>query len=324
MKHVIVTGGAGYIGSHACKALARRGYLPITIDNLSQGHREAVKWGPLERFDLLEPGLADLIAYYAPVAVLHFAALAYPGQSVQDPAIFYRNNVAGTLNLLDAMRTAGVQNLVFSSSCAVYGEAESLTLDENSPIAPVSPYGHTKAMCERMILGYGRAYGLKSVILRYFNAAGADPDGDIGEDHIPEPHLIPNLLKAAAGEATFEIHGTHYPTPDGTCIRDYVHVQDLARAHFLALDHLLAKRTGGIFNLGSGRGYSVLEAKKAAERVTGKTISALQCRARPGDPSYMWSDSQLARAVLGWQSEISDIDTILATAWAWHQKKAAP
>jgi UDP-arabinose 4-epimerase len=321
---VLVTGGAGYIGSHACKALAAAGWTPVAYDNLSRGHAHAVKWGPLVEGDILDAAALDrAFARFRPQAVLHFAAFAYVGESVERPTEYYRNNFAGALQLVEAMRRHGCDRLVFSSTCAVYGLAEVGVLDEDQPRAPINPYGRSKNMVEQLLVDCAQAHGLRSVSLRYFNCAGADPDGEIGEEHDPEPHLIPRALLAAAGALDrLEIYGTDYPTPDGTAVRDYIHVSDLANAHVAALDHL---RQGGetvALNLGIGRGFSVREVVAAAERISGRRVPTLARPRRPGDPPVLVAEAGRARARLGWQPRFSDLDEIIATAWNWQQRRA--
>src|ERR1700704_2458368 len=273
-QSILVTGGAGCVGSHACKALAAAGYLPIVYDNLFRGHRDAVRWGPLVEGDLHDaPRLAAALRTHKITAVLHFAALAYVGESMADPETYYRNNVGGTLALLAAMREAEVGTIVFSSTCAVYGIPDRLPISESTAKAPLSPYGETKLAIERALHWYNRCYGLRFAALRYFNAAGADSEGKIGEDHEPETHLIPRVLRAALGTGEpVEIYGTDYPTPDGTAIRDYIHVTDLADAHLRALDHLAAGGDGAALNLGTGGGYSVREVIAAVERIGGRPV----------------------------------------------------
>jgi UDP-arabinose 4-epimerase len=323
---VLVTGGAGYIGSHACKALALAGYRPVVFDNLSRGHREAVRWGPLVEGDTTDrvKVAAALEAHHA-FAVMHFAAFAYVGESVTDPALYYRNNLAGTLSLLDAMVDAGVDKIVFSSTCATYGNPPKVPMRETTPQLPVNPYGETKLAIERALHWYDQAYGLRSVSLRYFNAAGADPEGEIGELHDPETHLIPLILQTALGQRPhIDIYGTDYPTPDGTAIRDYIHVQDLAEAHLRALEHLAAGRDSTALNLGTGRGHSVREVIRIAEKVTGRPIPCRETPRRPGDPPALVADPSLAAEVLGWRARVSDLETIVRTALAWHTAKADP
>ncbi len=323
MKNIVVTGGAGFIGSHACKALSRRGYMPIVLDNLSRGHRDAVKWGPLEVGDLQDfQWVRKMLEYFQPVAVMHFAGWAYVGESVSHPTAYYRNNVYGSLCLLEVMRELGIKNFIFSSSCATYGKANNQPIYEGFPQEPINPYGWSKFMVERIIKDLEVACGMKSMILRYFNAAGADPDGEIGEDHDPEPHLIPNIFRAATGEIPhLVVHGDQHGTPDGTCIRDFVHVTDLAGAHCLAMESLLTKRQSGVYNLSSDNGHSVYEIIDAAERVCRKEVPYQVGPARPGDPAILIGASRDAREYLSWEPKYSDLDTILSTAWAWHQRR---
>ncbi len=322
MTPVLVTGGAGYIGSHACKALAAAGYLPISVDSLVCGHREAVRWGPLECGDLLDAAWLDQIfAHWQPIAVMHFAAFAYVGESVQDPGKYYRNNVSGSLNLLQAMQRHGVEALVLSSSCATYGEARQLPMREDHPQLPINPYGASKLMVERMAHDFGRAHGLRSISLRYFNAAGADIDGEAGECHDPETHLIPLVLDAAAGKRpSVSIFGTDYPTDDGTCIRDYIHVSDIADAHLLALQALQRGANGNAFNLGNGGGYSVRQVIDCAGRVTGRPIIVNEKQRRAGDPPVLVSDASRIRGELGWSPRHPALETIIDSAWRWHQR----
>jgi UDP-arabinose 4-epimerase len=319
-KTILVTGGAGYIGSHTCKALSMAGYLPIAYDNLVYGHRDFVKWGPFEQGDIADQDrLQEVIRKYGPEAVVHFAAFAYVGESVEEPAKYYRNNVAGSLTLLEAMRSQGLRKIVFSSSCATYGIPLSLPISENHIQHPVNPYGWSKLVVEQMLKDFDRAYGIRSIALRYFNAAGADPDNEIGEDHSPETHIIPLVLDAALDiRPRVTIFGDDYPTPDGTCIRDYIHVTDLAEAHVLALKKLEAGSASSAFNLGTGLGYSVKEVIAAAEHVTGKRIPTMIGPRRPGDPERLVSDPGSAMRELGWQPRYGDITTILRHAWNWH------
>lgn len=319
---VLVTGGAGYIGSHACKALARAGYLPVTYDSLVYGHEWAVKWGPLERGDILDQArLGDVIAAYKPSAIMHFAAFAYVGESVTDPGKYYRNNVAGSLNLLEAARDHGIDQFVFSSTCATYGVPDRLPITEGTPQQPINPYGASKLMVERMLVDFGTAHGLRSIALRYFNAAGADPDNEIGEDHDPETHLIPLILDAANGRRPhITVFGTDYDTADGSCVRDYIHVSDLANAHVCALQALEGGHPSDVFNLGNGRGFSVLEVIEAAERASDLQVPITLGARRAGDPAALVSDATKAREVLGWEPQIRVLDDIVRTAWAWHQK----
>lgn len=320
MRNILVTGGAGYIGSHAAKALAGAGYHPVTYDNLSAGHEWAVRWGPLVEGDIGDRGLLlDTFERYDVAAVMHFAAVASVGESMVQPGLYFSNNVAKSLVLLDAMMTANIRHMVFSSSCATYGTPTALPITEDMPQLPVNPYGETKLMIERALHWYGEAHGLTSVSLRYFNAAGADPEGHIGESHSPETHLIPLILDAILGRrAAIDIFGTDYPTPDGTCLRDYIHVSDLADAHVQALGHLLAGGAGAALNLGTGRAYSVREVIAAAERVAGKRVPRREMPRRAGDPARLVADPARAAALLGWMPCRSDLDTIIRTAWSWH------
>jgi UDP-arabinose 4-epimerase len=321
-KTVLVTGGAGYIGSHACKALAAAGYTPIAYDNLAYGHKAAVRWGPLVEADLADQKrLAATIERHEVAAVMHFAAFAYVGESMTKPALYFHNNVVNTLNLLDAMLAAEVRHIVFSSTCATYGDPDQVPITETEKQKPVNPYGESKLMIERCLHWYGEAYGMSHVALRYFNAAGADPDGEIGEEHDPETHLIPLVLQAALGRrARIEIFGTDYATPDGTAIRDYIHVTDLADAHVKALDYLLQGGASVALNLGTGHGHSVREVIAAAERVTGRRVPRAEAPRRAGDPPRLVADPRRANALLGWRPTRSDLDTIVGTAWAWHSR----
>ncbi|MBI3506464.1 MAG: UDP-glucose 4-epimerase GalE [Proteobacteria bacterium] len=314
---VLVTGGAGYIGSHACKALAKAGYLPVAYDNLCLGHAHAVKWGPLEVGDIADRvRLDDVLGRHRPVAAMHFAAFAAVGESVADPALYYGNNVAGTVVLLDALRGAGVGRFVFSSTCAVYGTPERMPIAEETPRGPVNPYGRSKLMVEQILEDYGRAYGLAWTALRYFNAAGADPDGEIGEEHEPETHLIPRALMAVQGRLPhLDVFGTDYPTPDGTCIRDYIHVADLADAHVAAIGRLGNGGASIALNLGTGRGYSVRQIVDAVAAATGREVPLKLAARRPGDPPELVADPGLARREIGFAPTRSDIDTIVGTAW---------
>jgi len=321
---VLVTGGAGYIGSHACKLLARSGYAPVVFDNLVYGHRDFVKWGELEEGDLCDSArVHEVIAKHRPEAVLHFAAYALVGESVTNPGKYYRNNVGGSLNLLDAMVAGGVKRIVFSSTCATYGVPSVVPIPEDHAQEPINPYGMSKLMVERMLADFEVAHGMRFAALRYFNAAGADPDGEIGEWHDPETHLIPLVLDAATGaRADIAIFGTDYPTPDGSCIRDYIHVSDLAQAHLLALRHLESGKESLRLNLGTGRGYSVREVIATAEAVTGKKIPVRVAERRAGDPPSLVGDPTQAQKILGWKAELSDLETIVRHAWAWQRKSA--
>jgi UDP-glucose 4-epimerase len=320
--NILVCGGAGYIGSHMVKMLTEAGHQVTTFDNLSTGHREAVKWGKLVVGDLLdEPVLRQLFADNRFDAVMHFSAKSLVGESVVEPAGYYRNNVIGTLHLLDAMRAAGVKRFVFSSSAATFGNPEADRIDENHPQAPINPYGETKLMVERMLRDYAEAFGLHSVSLRYFNAAGADPSGEIGESHHPETHLIPNVLKAALDpQQKLKVFGQDYPTPDGTCVRDYIHINDLCQAHLLALGYMDNRAGAFGFNLGNGQGFSIMEIIQAAEQVTGQKIPYESCDRRPGDPPILVANATRAKKELGWQPQYVNITAILKTAWDWHRK----
>lgn len=321
--HVLVCGGAGYVGSHACLALARAGHEVTVLDNLFAGHREAVRWGPLVEADILRPETLDAGFARRVDAVMHFCARSLVGESVTDPVAYYQNNVAGTLNLLEAMRRHGVDRLVFSSTAAVFGNPVSDVIDEEHPKDPINPYGASKLMVERILADAAAAYGLRSVALRYFNAAGAAADEGIGESHEPETHLIPNALKAAAGAGPgLKVFGNDYPTRDGTCVRDYVHVLDLADAHLRALDWMDREPGAHRFNLGNGNGFSVLEVIEAARRVTGHDIPYEIAPRRAGDPPVLVASSALAREKLGWTPKYDRIEPIIETAWAWHRAPA--
>lgn len=322
MKTILVTGGAGYIGSHTCKALARSGYKPVAFDNLIYGHPWAVKWGPLVQGDILNRQQVDkALKEYKPDAVLHFAAFAYVGESVTEPAKYYRNNVAGSLTLLESMLDHGIDKFIFSSTCATYGVPDKVPIFEDSPQIPINPYGSSKLMIEKIMQDFDAAYGLRSIALRYFNAAGADEKGEIGEDHNPETHLIPLVLDAACGRReSISVFGSDYNTPDGTCIRDYIHVSDLADAHVLALQALEGGAPSTAYNLGNGHGFSVKEVIDTARDVTGKNISAVMESRRPGDPARLIGDAQRIIRDLGWKPQYADIESIITTAWNWHQK----
>ena len=322
----LVAGGAGYIGSHACKALAASGFLPVVYDTLSTGHRGLVRWGSLVEGDLLDAEkLAGAFAEHRPAVVLNFAACAYAGESFENPARYYANNVIGALYLLDAARSAGNVPIVFSSTCAVYGEPASVPITEDAALAPVNPYGRTKLAVEHALADYESAYGLRSVRLRYFNATGCDPDGEVGESHDPETHLVPRAILAAMGRVDeIAIFGDDYPTPDGTAVRDYVHVTDLADAHVAAARHLLGGGGGVAVNLGTGRGFSVREVLEAVERVTGLRVPRRIAARRRGDPAVLVADGSRARRRLGFTAPHSDIDTIVRTAHAWLDANAGP
>jgi UDP-glucose-4-epimerase GalE len=306
--------------------MARAGYQPVVYDDLSRGHREAVRWGPLVEGDIADTArLCAAITRHRVAAVVHFAAYAYVGESVADPALYYQNNLAGSLALLEAMRRTGVGEIVFSSTCATYGAPDAVPIAEGAPQNPVNPYGETKLAIERALRWYGEAYAIRWVALRYFNAAGADLEGEIGEDHEPETHLVPLVLQAALGlRASVEIYGTDYPTPDGTAIRDYIHVDDLADAHLRALERLRAGGGSIAVNLGAGRGHSVREVIAGAEAVSGRTVPARAAPRRPGDPPRLVADPSLAAEALGWRARHSSLETIMRTAFAWHSRRGAP
>ncbi len=319
---VLVTGGAGYIGSHACKALARAGFRPIAYDNLVYGHADAVKWGPLVDGDIADgPRLRAVLSAERVVAVMHFAAFAYVGESMTDPAKYFRNNTVGTLTLLDSMRDVGVDRIVFSSTCATYGIPSEVPISESTPQRPVNPYGESKLMVERVLEWYDQAYETKSVCLRYFNAAGADLEGEIGESHDPETHLIPLAIKASLGQApALRVFGTDYPTPDGTAMRDFIHVEDLADAHVRALRHLLHGGQSLKLNLGTGKGHTVREVVRAVERATGRPVPVIEAPRRAGDPPALVADASQARLKLDWIPTRSDLDTIVTSAVRWHER----
>jgi UDP-glucose 4-epimerase len=322
MINVLVTGGAGYIGAHCCKELDRLKYRPIVYDNLSHGHRENLKWGLFFAGDTGNSGqLQACFQKYHIDAVMHFAAHIEVGESVIDPLRYYQNNVANTLQLVRAMIAHNIRILVFSSSAAVYGDPQSIPMDERHPLNPINPYGKTKKVVEDLLSDCESAYGLKSVRLRYFNAAGADPDGEVGEKHTPESHLIPRVLDVAACKSTaIRIFGTDYPTADGTCIRDYVHVTDLARAHILALEKLLNTEAGTAYNLGQGRGFSVREVVEQAAAITGMPIAVEKTERRPGDAPILVASNAKALQQLKWKPEYTNLSDIIRTAWNWHKK----
>ncbi|MEL6316572.1 MAG: UDP-glucose 4-epimerase GalE, partial [Pseudomonadota bacterium] len=317
-RRVLVVGGAGYIGAHVCKALHGAGYAPVVVDDLSTGHAWAVRWGPLERCDVTDAaGLARVFARWRPYAVVHLAARSLVGESVRDPAAYYAANVGGALSLLQTMRASGVSRLVVSSSCAVYGAPARQPIDEATPIAPLSPYGETKAVVDGMLARFAAAYGLAAISLRYFNAAGADFDARIGESHDPETHLIPLVLDAAAGlRPDVKIFGVDHATPDGSCIRDYIHVDDLADAHLKAVQALEVGAGFDVFNLGGGVGCSVREVVSAAQRVTGRPIAAVAAPRRAGDPPALVACSAKARRTLGWAPKVTRLDDIVSSAWS--------
>jgi len=317
-----VTGGAGYIGSHASKTLAQAGYDVVVLDNLSAGHREAARYGELIEGDVGNvPLVRQVLRDHSISAVMHFAALLDVGASVRDPAGYYRNNVVGTLGLLEAMAAESVRLLVFSSTCATYGEPIETPIVETHPQHPINSYGETKLAVERALPHFERAYGLRSVALRYFNAAGADPDGEIGEDHSPEIHLIPRAIHAATGGEGLQVFGDDYPTPDGTCLRDYIHVVDLADAHVKALEALSETGRSTAYNLGTGTPHSVREVIDSVERVTGRRVPWTLGPRRAGDPAVLYAAAHKAQAELHWKPRFAALDSIVATAWRWHQHR---
>ncbi|NJL90999.1 MAG: UDP-glucose 4-epimerase GalE [Coleofasciculaceae cyanobacterium SM2_1_6] len=322
---ILVTGGAGYIGSHAVLALSRAGYPVVVLDNLDYGHKELVASIPNVEViigDTIDRSLLDILFNNHQIAaVMHFSAYAYVGESVTAPAKYYRNNVAGTLSLLEAMVAAGIDKFVFSSTCATYGHPQAIPITEDHPQAPINPYGATKLMVERMLQDF-EVYGLNSVCFRYFNAAGANPEGLLGEDHTPETHLIPLTLFAAMGKIpAISVFGTDYDTPDGTCIRDYIHVQDLASAHILGLEYLLAGGKSDRFNLGNGNGFSVRQVIDTARQVTGKEIKVIEGDRRPGDPAVLVGSAAKAKKILNWNPQFADLSKIITDAWHWHQQR---
>ena len=319
---VLVVGGAGYIGSHMVKRLGQLGCAVTTLDNLSAGHRDAVLYGDFVQGDLADRPLLDAVLARGQFdVVMHFASFIQVGESVKAPAKYYANNVTNTLHLLDAMRDAGVSRFIFSSTAATFGEPQYVPIDEVHPQAPINPYGRTKLMVEQVLRDYELAYGLKSVVLRYFNAAGADPEGQLGERHDPETHLIPLVLQAASGRrAHINVFGRDYDTPDGTCIRDYIHINDLCEAHWLAIQSLLAGRDSQAYNLGNGSGFSVQEVIDTAREVTGRQITVVDGPRRAGDPARLVADARQAREHLGWQPQFADLATIVRHAWQWEQQ----
>ena len=322
MKNILVIGGAGYIGSHMVRMLAKQGYNPVVFDNLSKGHREAVANYPFELGDLGDKArLSEVFKKYGIEAVMHFAAFAEVGESVKEPSKYYHNNVAKVLDLLDALVENDIKYFVFSSTAATFGEPIRPKIDESHPQNPINPYGNTKLMVEKILADFDTAYGLKATALRYFNASGADDSGEIGESHNPETHLIPIVLQAAAGKrASIKMFGTDYPTPDGTCVRDYVHVNDLARAHILALEKMFKDNVSERFNLGSGNGFSVAEIVKEAKRITGIDFTVEKAPRRDGDPAVLVADSAKAERILGWKPQYN-LTRIIETAWNWEQHR---
>jgi len=323
MQKILVLGGAGYIGSHTCKLLSLSGYLPIVYDNLSTGNEWSVKWGPLKNKDVRDKNSLKLaLQEYTPAAIIHFAASAYVGESVENPAKYYNNNLISMISLLDTMVETGTQNLVFSSSCAVYGKHTNLPITENTHKSPINPYGNTKLMAEQMIQDYANAHDINAVALRYFNACGADQDAEIGEAHSPETHIIPRALMAAAGEIDqLTIFGDKYDTPDGTCVRDYIHVSDLASAHVKALNYLKKNKHLSALNLGIGQGISIRQIIQSVETVTGKKVPHTYSAARVGDPDTLIADNALAKSELNFSPKYTNIDEIISTAWKWYKKQ---
>lgn len=323
MKTILVAGGAGYIGSHTVKYLMEHCYNTVVVDNLVYGHKEAVLTPNFEQIDLADKEALDKIfKKYKIDAVIHFAAYTYVGESVIQPQKYYWNNVVNTLNLLDTMIENGVKNIVFSSTCATYGNPQYMPIDENHPQNPINPYGNTKFMMEKIMQDYDRAYGLKYIALRYFNAAGCDKDAELGESHEPETHLIPLVLKAIKGEReNITVFGTDYDTTDGTCIRDYIHVEDLADAHMLAVEKLFGDKTSHCINLGTGIGTSVMEIIKAAEEVSGKKVPVIYGKRREGDPAKLYSSNKKSKEILNWNPKYINVKDLIKTAWDWEQNK---
>ena len=321
MSAILITGGAGYIGSHVVKELLHRDYLPIVFDNLQTGHRRAARNSLLIVGDLSDPKkLRELFQSHSIDTVMHFAADCLVGESVQNPLKYFNNNVKNSLQLIEIMTDFGVRKIVFSSSAAVYGEPKTIPIEEDHPCLPTNPYGETKWIFEKALLAFRDAGKLNFISLRYFNAAGADPGGEFGEDHSPETHLIPLVIKAALDGTSVPVFGTDYPTPDGTCIRDYIHVADLARAHILALKKLDQEKISGIYNLGNGSGFSVKEVIETVRKVSGRRIASVDSSRRPGDPARLVASSKKIRKELGWVPEFPDLEAIVETAWQWHKK----
>jgi UDP-glucose-4-epimerase GalE len=319
---ILIVGGAGFIGSQTAKEVAAAGLDVVVFDDLSTGHRWALRWGAFEEGSLADPAAIDAVfKRHAITAVIQFAARIEVGESVRDPRKYYRNNVVCSLNLLDAMVANGVRDVVFSSTAAVYGRPVRVPIDEDHPLEPINPYGETKLVVERVLRAYGEAYGLRWAALRYFNAAGADPDGELGESHAPESHLLPNAIAAALGGEPLRLFGSDYPTPDGTAVRDYIHVADLANAHVLALRHLAADRPSFVANVGTGRGHSVREVIEAVERVSGRRVPRALAPRRPGDSPELVADARRIRALLGWEPRHAELETMVAHAWRWHSSR---
>jgi UDP-arabinose 4-epimerase len=319
-RSILVTGGAGYIGSHTCKALAAMGFSPIVLDDLSMGHDWAVRWGPLVESDIADKArISQIISRYGIRAVIHFAARAYVGESMSKPREYFETNVSKALALFDVLLDCGIDKIVFSSSCATYGIPRELPIREDHPQEPINPYGASKLFIEQVLNWYGRAYGLRYAVLRYFNAAGADPDGEIGEDHVPETHLIPLVIAAARNKRpALEIFGTDYDTSDGTAVRDYVHVSDLADAHVRAINRLLASEQSIVVNLGTGRGHSIRQVVSAVEKVGGVRVPTVEAARRPGDPPTLVADPRQGQSLLGWSPSKSGLHDIIQSAWNWH------
>ncbi|MCW1917278.1 UDP-glucose 4-epimerase GalE [Rhodobacter sp. KR11] len=324
MMHVLVTGGAGYIGAHACKALKAAGFTPVAFDNFSTGWRQAVKFGPLAQGDLMDRASIDAaIATYKPVAIMHFAALSLVGESMTNPGKYWRTNVNGSLNLIEAALAAGIKNFVFSSTCATYGELDGVSLDEDTPQTPINAYGGSKRAIEMLLRDFEKSDGLNSVIFRYFNVAGADPEGEVGEQHVPETHLIPLMLDAIDGKrAALTVFGSDYKTKDGTCIRDYVHVMDLVDAHILGLRWLLDGKASRVFCLGSGNGFTVREVIEASRIVTNREVPIIEGARRAGDATSLVSGSQRAVTELGWEPKRSTLQQMIGDAWRWSKQPA--
>lgn len=321
MQYCIVTGGAGYVGSHCCKELAKNGFIPVTVDNMSRGHKELVKWGPLFENDVLdEVGLMSVFEKFTPIAVFHFAGLTYVGESVKDPEAYYRNNTAGTISLLRCMRKTKCSKIIFSSTAATYGNPEYTPINEVHPQRPINPYGKSKLFIEEILKDFDTAYGIKHAALRYFNASGADEDGDTGELHYPETHLVPLAIQTAIGiKENIEIFGNDYKTPDGTALRDYIHVSDLANAHVKAL-HLLLNGSESIYaNLGTGKALSVMEVIQSVEKISGGKINKIFVPRRSGDPEILVADPSYACSILNWKCSYSSIENIVKTALEWHK-----
>lgn len=317
---VLITGGAGYIGSHSAKALARAGFYPVVVDDLRTGHRSNVRWGPFFEAGLADKSALTKIFQAHPIAaVIHFAGSAYVGESMKLPGLYFQNNVGASLSLLEVMREHGVRQIVFSSSCATYGYPQTIPMKEDHPQRPVNPYGESKLMVEKMLFWYARVYGLRYAILRYFNAAGADPEGELGEMHEPEPHLIPRVIAAARGSLpAVDVYGVDYETADGTAVRDYIHVTDLAEAHVAAMRYLASGGTPMAFNLGTGKGHSVQQVISAVEQASGSKVPFVNQPRREGDPSVLVADAQRALEYLSWKPRCSGLESIVQTAWAWY------